>query len=102
MQESSVSGSPLLFQVNNPALNSNLVLNADDHISGDPAASVVLIEYLDFGCPHCAVAHPLVQQMEQQFAGDLLVVRRHFPVITATSPHAGAGGGSGSSPGSLR
>lgn len=83
-----VTGSPKLFQINRSGLDSRLALAADDHLSGNPASPVVLIEYLDYGCPHCKDAHPVVKQMEQQFPGQLLVVRRHLPFVTANSPKA--------------
>ncbi len=81
----------LIFEVVDPALPSELKLTADDHLAGDLAAPVVLIEYLDFECPPCAVYHPIVQQLRDDFAGELLVVRRHFP-LTSIHPNAFAAG----------
>ena len=63
-------------------IDAELAIVPDDHLSGDPAASVLLIEYLDYQCPTCLAFHPVVQQLEDDFAGDLLVVRRHFPLIS--------------------
>ncbi|MDA0658163.1 MAG: Ig-like domain-containing protein [Planctomycetota bacterium] len=83
-----VTGSSKLFQINRSGLDPRLALAADDHISGNPASPVVLIEYLDYGCPACRAIHSVVKQMEQQFTGQLLVVRRHLPVVTANSPEA--------------
>ena len=65
----------------------DLRLAPDDHFAGDASAPVVLIEYLDIQCPPCAAYHPIVRQMETQFAGNLLVVRRNLPL---TSIHANA------------
>ncbi len=39
---------PTIYQFEQNSIPVELLLNADDHISGDPRASVVLIEYLDF------------------------------------------------------
>jgi protein-disulfide isomerase len=59
----------------------------DDHISGNPAARVKLIEYGDFECPHCGAAHPIVKQLQQTLGEDLCFVFRHFP-IRMGHPHA--------------
>ena len=39
---------PVIFEIDDPNLADELKLAADDHLSGNPTASVVLIEYLDF------------------------------------------------------
>jgi VCBS repeat-containing protein len=88
--QTTVTGASRLYQIHNSGLNANLVLAPDDHLEGDPSASVVIIEYLDYGCPHCRDAHPLVQQMLSEFAGQLLVVRRHFPIPVTSQSVNGA------------
>lgn len=60
-----------------------IALKPDDHFEGASDAKVVLIEYLSLQCPHCAQAQPEVQQLLSDFAGDILVVRRHQPIDTA-------------------
>jgi len=80
-------GDTLIFEVDDPAVTDELKLAADDHLSGDPAAPVVLIEYLDFQCPPCATEHMFLDELAQDFDGDLLIARRHFPL---TSIHANA------------
>lgn len=55
-------------------------VSADDHIQGHPNAAVTLVEYGDYQCPYCAVAHPLVQQLQQHYGDDLCLVFRHFPL----------------------
>ena len=64
-----------------------LVLRPDDHLSGNIAGSVVLIEYADFQCPACVAFAPIVEQLKQDFPNDLLVITRHFPL---TSIHTNA------------
>ncbi len=64
-----------------------LALNSDDHLAGDTAAPLLIIEYVDFQCPTCALVHPILQQMKTDFEGDLLVVTRHLPL---SSIHANA------------
>ena len=78
-------GTATLYQWDSASLDSRLQLSIDDHVSGDPAAPLVLIEYLDFQCPVCASYHPVVESLEQQFDGELLVVRRHLPLTTIHS-----------------
>ena len=87
VETSTTFETPTIYQFNNTSVNPILLLNADDHISGDMTASVVLIEYLDYQCPACRAIHPTVGQLETDFEGDLLVVRRHFPLET---PHPNA------------
>lgn len=61
----------------------------DDHIQGDPDAPATLLEYGDFECPHCAAAHPLVQELQKQFGTRLRFVFRNFP-LNRIHPHAEA------------
>ena len=51
-----------------------------DHIQGNPNAPATLVEYGDFQCPHCAAAHPLVQELQAHFGPRLRFVFRHFPL----------------------
>lgn len=81
-----VQNGAALFQLDD-GVTPELQLRPDDHFSGNLAGSVVLIEYLDFQCPACAAVAPLIAQAKQDFADDLLVVTRHFPL---TSIHANA------------
>jgi len=53
--------------------------NERDHRRGDPNASVVLVGYGDFQCPHCAAAEPVVQELLGAF-DDLQQIYRHFPL----------------------
>jgi protein-disulfide isomerase len=52
----------------------------DDHIQGEPDAPATLLEYGDFQCPHCAAAHPLVQELQKHFGKRLRFVFRNFPL----------------------
>jgi protein-disulfide isomerase len=58
-----------------------------DHIRGSPDAPVVIVEYGDFECPHCAAAYPVVRKLERDLPDTLAVVFRHFPLVTV-HPHA--------------
>ena len=49
---------------------------------GSPAAKVTIEEFADFQCPSCAVAHPVMKDIQAAFAGNNNVrfVFRHFPL----------------------
>ncbi len=79
-----VTGSPLIFEINDATLANELKLKADDHLEGDAAASVVLIEYLSLQCPSCAATHPDIEQLLVDNPTDVLVVRRHLPLDVST------------------
>ena len=79
-----VSGGSLIFEFDQPALPNELKLNSDDHLEGDTAATVVLVEYLSLQCPSCAAAHPAVEQLLLDNPSDVVVVRRHLPLDTST------------------
>src|SRR5689334_14538572 len=50
----------------------------DDHVIGATAPRLTLVEYGDFGCPHCFAAnHPLMSLLDR-FDG-LRLVWRHLP-----------------------
>ena len=53
-----------------------------DHVIGPPDAPVILVEYGDYQCPYCAMAHPTVKQLLRQMGPDLRYVFRHFPLAT--------------------
>lgn len=50
-----------------------------DHLRGAADAPVTLVEYGDYECPHCAMARPVVEAIEREFAGRLRFTWRHFP-----------------------
>jgi len=55
-------------------------VGATDHVKGNPAAKVVLIEYSDFQCPACGAYYPLVRKLADDYANDIAFVYRHFPL----------------------
>jgi protein-disulfide isomerase len=58
-----------------------------DHSSGPESASVTLVEYGDFECPHCGRAFPVVEKVRKQLGDQLRFVFRHFP-LSEMHPHA--------------
>lgn len=64
-----------------------LKVTADDHIRGAEDASVTIIEYGDFQCPHCARAEPVLEDILNKNPDEVRLVYRHFP-ISSIHPHA--------------
>jgi protein-disulfide isomerase len=61
-----------------------------DHArGGGEHAPVTLVEYGDFECPQCALAHPIVQGLQDKLGDKLRFVFRNFP-LTSAHPHAQA------------
>ena len=55
-------------------------VNAEDHILGNINAPVILAEYGDFDCPHCAIAHVFIKKLLPKFKDQIAIVFRHFPL----------------------
>jgi len=64
-----------------------LPVSAHDHSQGPENASLTLVQYGDFQCPHCALAHPTVTQIARALEDSLRMVFRHFP-LTNEHPRA--------------
>src|ERR1700738_3193044 len=62
-------------------------VNARDHVAGPDDAPVTLVEYGDFECPYCGMAHPIVKSAQRQLGDQLRLVFRNFPLAEA-HPHA--------------
>ena len=50
----------------------------DDHVIGADQPEVTLVEYGDFGCPHCFAANRPVRSLLERYEA-LQLVWRHFP-----------------------
>jgi protein-disulfide isomerase len=51
-----------------------------DHSSGSANASLILVEFGDYQCPHCAAADPVVHAVQKALGKDLRFVFRNFPL----------------------
>jgi protein-disulfide isomerase len=72
-----------------PAPDPSLPALVAEELSKGPAEALVTItEYGDFNCPSCRQYHQLgiIDQVLDQFPGEVRFVWRHFPVITPSSP----------------
>jgi len=63
----------------NPAQN-NSGVQPTSHIEGKGSAGVTLIEYGDYQCPYCQEYYPIVKQVQTQFADQIFLQFRNFPL----------------------
>jgi protein-disulfide isomerase len=64
-------------------------VNAEDHVEGNSSASITLVEYGDYECPHCGRAYPIVKRLQARLGSSMRFVFRNFPLAEA-HPHAEA------------
>lgn len=64
-------------------------IGPDDHTLGPADAPVVLVEYGDYECPHCARAQAVLDNVLPRLRDRVRYVYRHFP-LTDVHPHAPA------------
>lgn len=62
------------------AKNVRRVSAEQDHIYGNPDATISLIEYSDYECPFCKRFHPTAKQVVETYKGQVNWVYRHFPL----------------------
>jgi protein-disulfide isomerase len=51
-----------------------------DHIQGPRTATVTLVEYGDYECSYCGEAYPVLKELVKQFADQMRLVFRNFPL----------------------
>ncbi|MBT5808300.1 thioredoxin domain-containing protein [Candidatus Uhrbacteria bacterium] len=56
------------------------VVTDGDYIRGDVNAPITIIEYSDFECPYCERFHPTMEQVMEDYAGQVRWVLRSFPL----------------------
>jgi protein-disulfide isomerase len=62
-------------------------VNAADHQQGNTKGAITLVEYGDFECPHCRIAHPFIQKLLKEKGKEIHFVFRNFP-LREIHPHA--------------
>ncbi len=62
-------------------------VNPGDHHLGSINAAITLVEYGDFECPHCGLAHPFIKRLLKEKGRELNFVFRNFP-LREIHPHA--------------
>ncbi|CAB4767563.1 unannotated protein [freshwater metagenome] len=59
----------------------SMLVREDSRILGEEGSSgVTFVEFLDFECEACAAAYPAVEQLRQEYAGEVTFVARYFPL----------------------
>lgn len=58
-----------------------------DRSQGPEDAPLTLVEYGDYECSYCGLAHPVVKQLQAELGDSLRLVFRHFP-LRNLHPHA--------------
>jgi protein-disulfide isomerase len=53
-------------------------VTADDYIKGNPDAPIVIVEYSDPECPFCLRLHPTLDQLVEDYDGQVAWVYRHL------------------------
>lgn len=54
-----------------------------DHLLGPDFAPATIVVYSDFACPTCAALAEILNRLAAEYPDDLLLVYRHFPILTA-------------------
>jgi protein-disulfide isomerase len=58
----------------------NTTASASNHVRGDNAKGVTLIEYGDFQCPVCGLYEPTVKQVVDKYQADIKFQFRNYPL----------------------
>jgi NhaA family Na+:H+ antiporter len=53
---------------------------ARDHVLGNPAAEITLVEYGSYACPYCHAAHEVIADLRDRFGDRMRYVFRHRPL----------------------
>ncbi|HEX5658716.1 MAG TPA: thioredoxin domain-containing protein [Polyangiales bacterium] len=53
---------------------------SDSPVRGAPMATVSIVEFSDFECPHCGAAHPVLARTLDEFSGKVNLVFKQFPL----------------------
>lgn len=74
------------FAVSRPApaeetSGSAQTVREDSHVLDDGGeGAVTVVEFLDFECEACGAAYPYVEELREQYAGEITYVVRYFPL----------------------
>jgi protein-disulfide isomerase len=56
-------------------------LTGVSHTGGDPRTTkLTLVEFFDYGCPHCKAHVPVMDALQKQYGKDLVVYYMNFPI----------------------
>ena len=63
-----------------PAAKANFAITDADHIRGDVNAPITIVEFSDYQCPYCSRFHTTMQQVMNDYQGQVRWVYKHFPL----------------------
>ncbi|WP_131539059.1 DsbA family protein [Pedobacter nototheniae] len=55
-------------------------VGSQDHVQGSDSATIEIVEYGDYECPHCGNAYPIVKEIQETFGDQIRFVFRNFPL----------------------
>ena len=56
-------------------------------VLGSPNATVKIVVFSDYQCPACGSAHPVLEQVVKEFAGNVSLTYKYYP-LTSIHPYA--------------
>lgn len=57
------------------------LIRSDSRVMGEEGSSgVTFVEFLDFECEACGAAFPIIEDLREQYAGEVTFVVRYFPL----------------------
>ncbi len=59
-------------------------------VKGNPNAPVTLVEFVDYECPHCKRVQPVFRQVMEEFATEVKMVFKHYPLGQHTNARLAA------------
>ncbi len=64
----------------NPQVESNLLIKDNSNKIATDSAKTTIVEFGDYQCPACKMAHPIINQVLKDYQGRVNFVFRHFPL----------------------
>ncbi len=58
----------------------NIAVKSSDYIRGSAEAPVTVVTYTDLECPYCKTFHPSMEQVMNEYPGQVRWIYRHFPL----------------------
>ncbi len=68
----------------------DIEVRSDDYIRGDENAPVTLVEWSDFECSYCGRLTPILEQVLEDYDGQVRLIYRHFPLSFHTTAQKAA------------
>ena len=80
-----IIGAVFAFSGGNKAseVSTDDLVTGGSHTLGSESAKVKIVEFSDFQCPACQMAHSVVRQIGNEYGDKILIVFRHFPLISS-------------------